>query len=227
VLGYILMQYGWDFAAAGREFARGMELSPGDATVVNGLAWYLQFTGSSEQGRALSEQLPRIAPNDLFFRAEHFRHLRFGRQYERALEELARVRKLDPAFTDPIIALMYVGLGRLEEAHRAFIAYYESCGKRCDPVREAALRGWAEGGWAGSRRAVAGVYAAIEGFSPNTIALLYCLAGDTDEAFAWLEEGYRQRDPLMANLKGQPSFDPLRSDLRFDDVVRRIGFPAN
>jgi adenylate cyclase len=227
VLGHVLMLYGWDFPAAGREFERGMELSPGDPAVVNGLAWFLLFTGKPEQPLALSERLPRIAPHDLFFRAEHFRHLRFARKNDQALEELARVREVAPAFTDSLIAPLFFALGRLEEAHRAQIAYYESCGKRCDPAREAALRGWAEGGWAGSMRAVAGVYAAVEGFSPTVIAFCYSLAGDTDEAFVWLEEGYRQREPLLASVKGQPSFDPLRSDPRFDDLVRRIGFPAD
>lgn len=94
-------------------------------------------------------------------------------------------------------------------------------------MRDAALRGWAESGWEGSMRAVAGFYTSVEGFSPTVIAMYYSLAGDTDQAIAWLEAGYRQRDPLMASVKGQPSFDPIRSDPRFDDLVRRIGFPGD
>jgi eukaryotic-like serine/threonine-protein kinase len=227
VLGFILMQNDWDFAAAEREFERAMELSPGDPTVVTGLAWYLLVTGKTDQGLVLSEQLPRIAPYDLYFRGEHFRHLRFARRYDRALEELARVRQVDPTFTDPVVSHLYFALGRLEEAQRAWIAFCERCGKRCDPMREAALRGWAEGGWAGSMRAVAEFDSAIKGFSPNAIAIFYSLAGNTDEAFAWLEEGYRQRDPVMVNVRGMPAFDPLRSDPRFDDLVRRIGFPVD
>jgi hypothetical protein len=46
-----------------------------------------------------------------------------------------------------------------------------------------------------------------------------------NEAFAWLERGYRERDPQMIALKAFPPFDPLRSDPRFDDLLRRIGFP--
>ncbi len=138
------------------------------------------------------------------------------------------MREVDPAFTDPMISHLYFGLGRLEEAYRASIAHYEKCGDRlCDALREAELRGWAEGGWEGSKRAAAELLASIEGFSPNAIATFYSFAGDTDEAFAWLEEGYRQREPLMVNVKGMPSFDPIRSDPRFDDLVRRIGFPES
>ena len=188
-------------------------------------AWHLLLTGKYEEGLTLSERLPRIAPYDVFFRGERFGHLRFARQFDLALEELARVREVDPAFTSPVISHLYFGLGRLEEAHRASIAHLERCGSRCDASREAQLRGWAEGGWEGSMRASAELLASIEGFSPNAIARFYSLAGDTDEAFAWLEEGYRRREPLMLNVKGQPSFDPLRADPRFDDLVRRIGYP--
>ncbi len=52
-------------------------------------------------------------------------------------------------------------------------------------------------------------------------------ARDQHEAFAWLERGYRERDPLMTVLDLHPFFDPLRSDPRFQDLLRRIGFPES
>jgi len=51
------------------------------------------------------------------------------------------------------------------------------------------------------------------------------MIGETDEAFAWLERGFRDRDPLMVATRTDPCFDPIRSDPRFDDLFRRIGFP--
>jgi len=51
------------------------------------------------------------------------------------------------------------------------------------------------------------------------------MTGETDEAFRWLERGYRERDRLMITTKTDPVFDPLRSDPRFQDLLRRIGFP--
>ncbi len=53
----------------------------------------------------------------------------------------------------------------------------------------------------------------------------YAQTSKTDEVFAWLERGYAQRDPQMIFLKAYPAFDPLRSDPRFQDLLRRIGFP--
>ncbi len=51
------------------------------------------------------------------------------------------------------------------------------------------------------------------------------MIGETEEALDWLERAYREHDRGMVNLKVH--FDPLRSDPRFDDLLRRIGFPEN
>jgi hypothetical protein len=48
--------------------------------------------------------------------------------------------------------------------------------------------------------------------------------GDKDQAFAWIEEGYRSRDSLLVFLKVDPIFDGLRSDPRFTDLLHRVGF---
>jgi hypothetical protein len=57
------------------------------------------------------------------------------------------------------------------------------------------------------------------------IAGAYAGIGETEEALAWLEQGYRERDPLMILTKADPVFERVRSDPRFEDLLRRIGFP--
>jgi hypothetical protein len=116
-------------------------------------------------------------------------------------------------------------MGRYEDEHRNYIAFFEQCGATCDAMREAMERGWAEGGREASVRAWLGVVTSIEGFSRWMIAGAYTMIGETDEAFAWLERGYNERDPQMIYLKADPSLDPLRSDPRYHDPVRRIGIP--
>jgi hypothetical protein len=49
--------------------------------------------------------------------------------------------------------------------------------------------------------------------------------GKKEEAFRWLEDAYRTHDEGLTNLKIDPCLDPLRSDPRFDDLIRRVGFP--
>jgi len=60
---------------------------------------------------------------------------------------------------------------------------------------------------------------------PYHIAVIYNGLGETDKATAWLEKGYEQRDPKMAFLKVEPKWNNLRDDPRFQDLLRRVGFP--
>ena len=61
--------------------------------------------------------------------------------------------------------------------------------------------------------------------SPELFAAFYADIGEVDLAFEWLEIGYRERDWGMARLKTSRMLSGLRSDPRFDDLLRRIGFP--
>ena len=227
LLGAFRLHYDWDFAGARRAYERALQLSPSDPLALNHYAWYLLDVGRSEEALAVSERLLRVAPLDVYWRAEHFRFLFFARQYERALEELERIRELEPGFVVGEVSQTYLLLGRHEEGYRELIAVYEGCGARCEPLREAADRGWAQGGWDGVMRAVIEVYSRDEGFSPLHLAWLHVAIGETDEAFALLERAYSEREPLMTVLKMDARFDPLRSDPRFDDLLRRIGFPES
>ncbi|MDQ3666607.1 MAG: hypothetical protein M3410_08530 [Acidobacteriota bacterium] len=61
--------------------------------------------------------------------------------------------------------------------------------------------------------------------SPTLIAFIYAALGDKDQAFVWLDEGYKARDLNVMRLKVDPRYATLRSDPRFDDLVRRVGIP--
>jgi hypothetical protein len=57
------------------------------------------------------------------------------------------------------------------------------------------------------------------------IARIYAGLGETDQAVAWLEKAYAERASRMIHLKVEPTFDRLRSDRRFQDLLRRMGLP--
>jgi hypothetical protein len=61
---------------------------------------------------------------------------------------------------------------------------------------------------------------------PTSLAMIHARLGDTEAAFQWLERGYEMRTRSVVNLNVEPQFDPLRSDPRFADLVRRVGLPA-
>ena len=226
VLGFVRLYYDWDFAGARRSFERAVQLSPNGAGALTGYAMYLLWIEErTEEALDVSDQILRIAPLDLYRRRERFSLFFWAGKYERALEELERVRELDPDFVDLNVAGLHLMQGRLEEAHDTYLAVFEECGAPCDWMEDAFERGWVEGGSEGATRAWLDTATRIEGFSPVTIAAAYDSIGETEEALDWLERGYRERDPLMITLKARSDLAPLRSDPRFDDLLRRIGFP--
>ncbi len=137
------------------------------------------------------------------------------------------MRELVPDWVDFNVWAVYRELGRLDDSYRALIAFFERIGPGGDVSREAMKRGWAESGWEGSIRALAHQSQASGAASPAATAGLYALIGETDEAFACLERGYRDRDRASLSMKTGFTFESLRSDPRFDDLLRRIGFPED
>jgi TolB-like protein len=228
VLGNVRLYYDWDFPGARRAYEQALRLSPSDPAALENYAWYLlAVEGRTEEVVDLSEGLLRVAPFDLFFRAARVKLFYFSRQYDRALAEIERLRELAPGVVDLQIADTYVALGRTKEGFHEELAVYQRCGAPCEWALEAQERGWAEGGWEGSLRAWLEAATEREGYSPWMIARNYTQIGEKDAAFTWLERGYRERDPIMILLRATPRFDPLRSDPRFNDLLRRMGFPEN
>ena len=63
------------------------------------------------------------------------------------------------------------------------------------------------------------------GIPAVSLRAVYAGLGEKDQAFAWLEKAYEERTSRLSYLKVEPLWDPLRSDPRFADLVRRIGLP--
>jgi hypothetical protein len=101
-----------------------------------------------------------------------------------------------------------------------------------NPERLAAFeRGLAKGGYEGAQRAIADLLA--EQYeknlpnkdSPTAVALRYFDAGDKDRALDWLYKGYTDHDPNMVYIGNPMWSDPLRSDVRYQALLRRMGLP--
>ncbi len=232
-LGRVRLSYDWDFSGARSAFERAVELSPSDPRALNGLAGHLGVVGlgKSPEAELLWERLLRVAPLDIGFREQRVWHFMHMREYERGIAEVERIREFDPEFVDVNIASLYVLLGRPEDAGREMLAFLARGGAAFDPQREAFERGSEEGGLHGGLRAWRRLQ--IEATTRGAVGLAYVIAilsaliGETEEGMTWLERAYEERDPLLVQAKIDPQIDPLRSDPRFQDLLRRIGFPEN
>jgi tetratricopeptide (TPR) repeat protein len=100
---------------------------------------------------------------------------------------------------------------------------------------EAFEQGLAEDGQEGAFRRLADILAAqLEeaggvlgpGFGPTRIANRYIYAGDYDRAIEWLEKAYEVHHPTLPYISVNPLWDPLRSNPRFQDLLRRMNLPT-
>jgi tetratricopeptide (TPR) repeat protein len=230
-LGHVRHSLDWDFPGACSAFEHAVELSPSDPRALEGLAGYLLVVGLGKRPEAelLWERLLRVAPLDLYFRAQRMRYFFFTREYERGIAEVERIREFNPEFVDFEIGTLYLLLGRAEDFVREWLALMARFGAAAEPLREAFRRGCEEGGWQGGLRANRNlqIQAATRGAFGRAwaIAIQSAMIGETEEAMTWLERAYEVREPTLSQAKVDPRFDPLRSDPRFQDLLRRIGFP--
>jgi tetratricopeptide (TPR) repeat protein len=66
-----------------------------------------------------------------------------------------------------------------------------------------------------------------ETVTPRCFVLVYAAIGERDRAFYWLDRAFEANDPFLFFLRVMPLYDPLRSDPRFDQILRRLGIPRN
>jgi hypothetical protein len=98
-------------------------------------------------------------------------------------------------------------------------------------VEEALTQGYAQSGYRGAMRRAADLMAARARKTyvvyEVDVACLYAIAGENDQALEWLEKGLEVRDPLMPYVDAYVEFAPLRSDPRFQDLLRKMNLPVD
>ena len=221
--------YEHDWAGAEAEFTRALGLNFGSASAHEWYGYYLTAIGSEEE--ALKELALARELDPLSNKINLVLGLSFGmaRRYEKAIEQLEKTIKMDPDFWLGHLWLgwAYEQMGRrdqaLEELNKAFRL-------GASPYASAYL-GYVQALAGGTADAEMLVHAMEEQVaqryvSPHHIAIIYVGLGQRDQAFEWLEKAYEQREEILVFLNVDPTWDSLRADPRFQDLVRRMGFPG-
>jgi TolB-like protein/Flp pilus assembly protein TadD len=217
------MTLNWDWPMAATEFRRALELNPNSATSHEKYAFYLVRTGHLPEALAEVQRSVDLDPvSGSTFHAEGFIYY-FSHQYDQALRVTQTVRGLKINLPDWnfLTGDIYAERGAYAESIREFI-------KSGDGPYSLGHLGNAYAR-AGQLDAAMKTISLLEdhvrkdGVGRYEIALVYAGLGRKKEAFKWLEESYAARDVGLLYLKVDPPLDPLRSDPRFDDLVRRVG----
>jgi TolB-like protein/Flp pilus assembly protein TadD len=217
------MTLDWNWAAAEAQFHRAQELNPNSAVIHEKYAFYLVRTGQLREAMAEVERGVDLDPvSGRSFHNQGFIYY-FSRQYDQALSLIRRVRALDihPPDWSFLLGDVYAEKGMYQES----IAEFLKSGNGPDSLGHLG-NVYARAGRAGEANRLIALLqerAQKDDVGNYEIALIYAGLGKKQEAFKWLEQAYKVRDVGLVYLKVDPCLDPLRSDPRFDDLVRRVG----
>jgi TolB-like protein/Flp pilus assembly protein TadD len=217
------MTLDWDWPTAATEFHRALALNPNSAPIHQKFAFYLVRTGQLREALAEVERGVDLDPvSGRSFHFEGFIYY-FSRQYDQALSLIRRVRALDinPPDWSFLLGDVYAEKGMYAESISEFL----KSGDGPDSLGHLGNAYARAGQVAAARKTIARLeeYVRKDGVGRYEIALIYTGLGDKQEAFKWLEEAYKAHDVGLVYLKIDPCLDPLRSDPRFDDLMRRVG----
>jgi eukaryotic-like serine/threonine-protein kinase len=208
----------WDWAGTEREFKRSLELDPSNSKAHHFYSHYLLAMRRFDQSLIESKRALELDPLSELLNTHLAWHYVWAHQPDPAIEQCRKTLEVFPnswqghtfrmwayemkgkyedAIGDELDSKMAV---RLKRAYGRFGArgYWQS---RLDSALEQTKRGYV---------------------SPLDITIFYGHLGHRDEAFAWLERAYDERSVWMAQLSCDPRLDPLRSDPRFQELLRRM-----
>jgi len=225
-LALIVQNQDWDWQTAEKEYRRAIELNPNYATAHHWYAEHLMWLGRFDEALSESERARQLDPLSLIIATDYGAILYFSRQYDRAIEQFRAVIRKDPNFARTgIIAYAYVEKGMFAQA-----------------LADAEIwrRSYGEGPWywsnlayiygrAGQPEQARRELEKLEKLSRHgpvdhvTMLWAHLGVGDKEEALADLEKAYSEHFSILTTLKVEPAFDPLRSDPRFADLLRRVG----
>ena len=218
----------WDFAAAERGYRRALELNPNYATGRQWLAEFLADMGRSDEALAEIRRARQADPLSMIASATEGRLLMDAGRREEAITQLKATLALDPDFqlTHIHLGSIFLAEGKIEEA-LAHVRKASSTWGGDFGILAAIERG-APGGKKGIGREVGRMMEQLASTGQGDFfdaASWFALAGDHDKAFALLEKSYQERSPRMSSMKTDWFVRLLADDPRYQDLLRRVGFP--
>ena len=227
-LGMAKHSFEWDWTGAEREYRRAIELNPSYAAAHDWYGFYLALMGRAEEATRELERAVELDPLSPAFRSDLGEVFRFARRYDAAIENDQKAIQMDPNFWLAYL-LLAAAYGDKSDFPAALAALEK--GRSVENNTQLLIleaRILARAGQTARARKLTRELEEMAKRAPVPAAFmgqLYGALGDKDRAFEWLEKGFREREAFMPFLKVDPGFDPLRSDPRFADLLRRLRFP--
>jgi tetratricopeptide (TPR) repeat protein len=226
-LAFCLDGFDWDLDAGGKEFRRAISLSPGYATAHHWYAWHLSLLGQYDEAIAEMKKAENLDPLSLIINADLAELFVLAHSADESIEQSRKTIAMDPNFAlaHNQLAQAYLQKGMNAEAVGELQKALELSPGSPTILANLARAYVASGNRAGAETLLADL---MKRSTPITsycseIAVIYAALGDKDQAMSWLEKGFERR--FNPGVMLRPGLDTLRSDPRFQDMLRRIGLP--
>jgi len=225
-LGIAAMNQDWDWATQKKEFQRALELNMNSAAVHWAYAGYLSRMGLVNDALDEANLALKTDPASSHAYMNMSFIYYFARQYDQALAQIDRANALrpDPDETLFPLSIIYVEKGQFDKA----IQEFQKSGNSPHGLGHLG-NAYARAGRKAEARSILPKlkdHVARTGIGRYEIALVYAGLKENDQAFEWLERAYQVRDKGLTYLMVDPCLDPLRSDPRFPELLKRVGLPA-
>ncbi len=228
-LAEVLFQYDWNLAESNREFQRAIELNPNYPTAHH---WYasqnLLVMKRFDEAIAEMKHAQQLDPLSLVINTDLGTTYILSRRNDEAIEQMRKTVEIDPNFyyAHWVLGEAYALKGLYQEA----LSEYQKARALNDDPNVLAVLGHAYA-MSGKRDEALKIVDQMKEMakhryvSPYNFVWVYIALGDNDQAFQWLERDYEDRDQAIMYLNVDPFSDPLRSDPRFAEFVRKVGLP--
>jgi TolB-like protein/DNA-binding winged helix-turn-helix (wHTH) protein/Tfp pilus assembly protein PilF len=228
-LALISYLYDWDFRGAEIEFKRAIELDPNYPDAHQWYSTYLSSMARHEEAIAEARRAHELDPLSLNIIQELVRTAYHAHRYDEAIAAGQKTLELNPDYykANSFLELAYWQSGLYDQAIELRLKAMSAVG--FDAATIASLReAYAASGWRGFWQKELARALARAPRRPTmyyVTARMYARLGEHDRAMEWLEKAYAERADHLVMLKVDPIFDRLRDDPRYQDLMRRVGFP--
>jgi len=227
----VLWLHTWQWPEAQLEFERSLALNPAYPTANHWYAEHLMTMGRHAEAIARMKASQELDPLSLIISVAIGWAFYMGRQYDESMEQLRRTVELDPNYpmTNWILGLLLRKIGQYERAIAEGEKGVQLSGGS-PSMRAALAQSFAAAGR--SREAMQILEELTElakrkYVAPYFFAGIYVGFGDEERAIEYLEEAFEERSHWLIYLHIDPSMDGLRSNARFQELLRRIGLPLS
>lgn len=224
VMARVKFAQDWDATAAADWVHRGLTIDPNNGNVLFTAAMLARAQGRLNDAVTLHRRNIEFDPSDPTAHHDLGMTLHYLGQNSEAESQLKKALQLAPEAANfhAMLSRIYLAQSRpveaLAEAERESFDIFRWCGL--------ALSYHALGREKESEASLARLVKIGKEDAPYNIAGVYAFRGEKDRAFQWLDRAYATRDTgLLAEIKTDPLLDNLRSDQRFEALLRKLNLP--